>query len=83
MDLSMNSEMCRTTNWMYISGSYWWTIFAEADYSDMVWNVYDDGSLGSTNASGSDLAPRPAVYLKSDITLSGSGTSLDPFKIVS
>ena len=83
MDLNMNSEMCRTTNWMYISGSYWWTISPYADNSDGVWGVCDDGHLGIYNANYSVFAPRPAVYLKSDITLSGSGTSLDPFKIVS
>lgn len=83
MDLNMNSEMCRTTNWMYISGSYWWTISPLADHSSFVWFVIDDGSLNTSGARDSDRAPRPAVYLKSDITLSGSGTSLDPFKIVS
>ena len=83
MDLNMNSEMCRTTNWMYISGSYWWTISPYADNSDGVWCVCDDGHLGIYIANYSVFAPRPAVYLKSDITLSGSGTSLDPFKIVS
>ena len=83
MDLSMNSEMCRTTNWMYISGSYWWTISPDDDYSISVSYVYDDGTLHISNADRSDRAPRPAAYLKSDITLSGSGTSLDPYKIVS
>lgn len=83
MDLDMNSEMCRTTNWMYISGSYWWTISPYADDSRGVWDVRDDDYLGSHGADFSGNAPRPAVYLKFDITLSGSGTSLDPFKIVS
>ena len=83
MDLSMNSEMCRTTNWMHISGSYWWTISPHAVDSITVWRVDGDGSLYGTDARQSGYAPRPAVYLKSDITLSGSGTSLDPFKIVS
>ena len=78
-----NNETCRNTNWMYISGSYWWTISPDADSSDYVWYVDDGGNLNNHGASDSDRAPRPAVYLKSDITLSGSGTSLDPFKIVS
>ena len=78
-----NYETCRNTNWMYISGSYWWTISPRADSSRSVWYVADDGNLGNNNAYFSDRAPRPAAYLKSDITLSGSGTSLDPFKIVS
>ena len=78
-----NYEICRNTDWMYISGSYWWTISPHDDFYDIVWNVYDDGKLEGNIANGSAIAPRPAAYLKSDITLSGSGTSLDPYKIVS
>ena len=78
-----NYETCRNTDWMYISGSYWWTISPTAGSSDQVWRVRDDGGLYIRSADNSDPAPRPAAYLKSDITLSGSGTSLDPFKIVS
>ena len=78
-----NYKTCRNTDWMYISGSRWWTISPVADFSYQVWSVYGDGDLYSRNAHDSGIAPRPAVYLKSNITLSGSGTSLDPFKIVS
>ena len=78
-----NYETCRNTDWMYISGSYWWTISPRAGFSFFVWNVDDDGGLYYYNAYNSGIPLRPAVYLKSDITLSGSGTSLDPFKIVS
>ena len=78
-----NYETCRNTDWMYISGSYWWTISPYAGSSDQVWRVRDDGGLYIRSAANSDYAPRPAAYLKSDITLSGSGTSLDPYKIVS
>ena len=78
-----NYKTCRNTDWMYISGSYWWTISPDAVRFNNVWSVYDVGHLSSNYAYRSGNAPRPAVYLKSDITLSGSGTSLDPFKIVS
>ena len=77
-----NYETCRNTDWMYISGSYWWTISPRAVSPFQVWDVFDAGGLGIHYASDAG-APRPAAYLKSDITLSGSGTSLDPFKIVS
>ena len=77
-----NYETCRNTDWMYISGSYWWTISPDADVSYNIWIVNDVGTLYYYIADYSDSAPRPAAYLKSDITLSGSGTSLDPFKIV-
>ena len=78
-----NYETCRNTNWMYISGSYWWTISPGAGSSSLVWYVYGAGRLGNDYASNSGYAPRPAAYLKSDITLSGSGTLEDPYKIVS
>ena len=78
-----NYETCRNTDWMYISRSDWWTISPTAGYSNRVWDVFDAGFLSSATANSSGNAPRPAAYLKSDITLSGSGTSLDPYKIVS
>ena len=76
-----NYQTCRNTDWMYISGSYWWTISPGAGDSIRVWSVNDVGNLSNGGANGSGYAPRPAAYLKSDITLSGSGTSLDPFKL--
>ena len=78
-----NYEICRNTDWMYISGSLWWTISPRAGNSHRVWYVFGGGHLFDNSANNSGTAPRPAAYLKSDITLSGSGTSLDPFKIVS
>ena len=78
-----NYETCRNTDWMYISGRYWWTISPRVDNSRDVWRVGADGDLNINYANNSDIAPRPAVYLKSDITLSGSGTLEDPYKIVS
>ena len=84
-----NYETCRNTDWMYISGSYWWTISPYAGASTLVWDVTAVGNLYYNSAYASDYAnnwghaPRPAAYLKSDITLSGSGTLEDPYKIVS
>ena len=78
-----NYQTCRNTDWMYISGSSWWIISPRADKSFQVWVVRVGGDLISSTAFNSALAPRPAAYLKSEITLSGSGTSLDPYKIVS
>ena len=77
-----NYETCRNTDWMFISGSYWWTISPAANGSRNVWNVYAAGYLGSKSSNTVD-ASRPAAYLKSDITLSGSGILEDPYKIVS
>ena len=75
-----NYSTCKTTDWMYISGSYWWTISSRAVIPNYVWFVTKDGRI-SSNAAHYLVAPRPVVYLKSDITLNGSGTSEDPFQI--
>ena len=69
---------------------YYWTINAYSSesggYSDDAWLGF---VLGSNTAvylasafSSSNIAPRPVVFLKSDTTLSGSGTLEDPFTIV-
>ena len=67
----------------------YWTINASSYESGgnsyLVWSGYVDSSdayLGYRLANYSNLAPRPVVFLKSDTTLSGSGTSEDPFTIV-
>ena len=56
-----NYETCRNTNWMYISGSYWWTISPRAGNSRNVWAVIGDGNLYSGLALNSVHAPRPAA----------------------
>ena len=68
---------------------YYWTINAysaeSGGYSNRTWDGSVDGSdlrLGDVHARSSNYAPRPVVFLKSDTTLSGSGTSEDPFTIV-
>ena len=71
----------------------YWTINAFSDesvgssYSAWCGNEFSAfassfAKLGSHHASVSYDAPRPVVFLKSDTTLSGSGTSDDPFTIV-
>ena len=71
------------------SSLYYWTInaysYESGGLSAGVWRgtVLGSGAaLGHSSASRSASAPRPAVFLKSDITLNGSGTSEDPFTIV-
>ena len=69
---------------------YYWTInaysYGSGGYSYSAWNAVRDFGLvglGSIRAHAGDLAaPCPVVFLKSSTTLSGSGTSEDPFTIV-
>ena len=70
------------------SSLLYWTINAFSDesggYQPDAWS----GTVSSSyvhvtryNAYASNRAPRPVVFLKSDITLNGSGTLEDPYKI--
>ena len=68
---------------------YYWTINAYSSGSGgssyTVWNgrVSDSyAQLSDYSAYFSYNPPRPVVFLKSDITLSGTGTSDDPYTIV-
>ena len=75
-----NYETCRDYDWMYISGKYWWLVSPHYHYSHNVWHVGGDGDLYDLSANAS-CGVRPAVYLSSDISLSGSGTSSNPYRI--
>ena len=75
-----NYTTCRNTNWMYISGTWWWTLSPIADNWGNVWYVASGGSLGNNGARNS-YGVRPAVYLTSSLSLSGSGTESDPYRI--
>ena len=69
---------------------YYWTINASSNefggYSDYVWNGIGASSsayLGRSPAHyNSSDAPRPVVFLKSDITLTGVGSESEPFIIM-
>ena len=71
---------CSNTNWMYISGTSWWFLSPDADASSFVWSVGSDGRLYHYAARNS-YRVRPAVYLTSNLFLSGSGTQSDPYRI--
>ena len=71
------------------SGLFYWTINASSNESGGAspdaWRGYvisSNASLNRFSANSSSHAPRPVVFLKSSTTLSGSGTSEDPFTIV-
>ena len=76
-----NYTTCRNTNWMYISGTYWYSLSPIAHDSDAVFYVYTAGSFTNVTARYSG-GVRPAVYLTSNLFLSGSGTESDPFTIM-
>ncbi len=78
-----------SSNYLLNKGIYYWTINAfscESVYSSYYVLVADtnrsSAQVTSFAASESDYAPRPVVFLKSDITLTGVGSESEPFTIV-
>ena len=76
-----NYSTCQTTNWLS-KGTMYWTISPNAGNSYRVFTVYNDGNLYHDKLdSSTTYAVLPAITLSSDISLSGSGTSGDPYRI--
>ena len=84
-----NRATCKTTNWMCSivpSGGGLWTISRSASYSSNVFSVNGAASFAgrvSRSTANSSIGVSPALYLTSDISLSGTGSELDPYIIVS
>ena len=76
-----NYTICRGYDWMYISGTYWWTLSPAALYTYSIFRVRDDGYIHNNRADLS-YAVRPAVFLGSSLSFSGSGTESNPFVII-
>ncbi len=69
------------SNWMYM-GMREWTISRRSDISDMAFDVYDTGDVGSYLVDLNSYAVRPSFYLESSVNyVSGSGSSADPIRI--
>lgn len=89
---SFNGTNECNSNYLLYRGSssefFYWTInaysYEPGGFSDEAWYgvVYSPfARVYSSKAFGSSDAPRPVVFLKSDITLSGSGTKSNPYRI--
>ena len=79
-----NRETCLTTNWMYSvvpSGDYMWTISPTARPRTTCFYVFSDGGLSTNYASLDYTGVFPVLYLSSDITLQGEGTSQTPYTL--
>ena len=81
-----NVSSCKNTTWMFYSRYYWWTLSPYDDSSgfesNYVFGVNSyGGHIGYINANETNGAPRPALYLSSEVTLTGSGTQSDPYVV--
>ena len=69
---------CKNNDWLYKSSQYQWTMSPRADISNIVFFVFNTGSVYSDIAYYG--AACPVVHLKSTIkVISGSGTASSPF----
>ena len=90
---SINNLTACNSNYLLDAGSgsslSYWTINASSGESGGTGRAVWDGNAFSSIASvyyndasaSSSYAPRPVVFLKSDTTLSGSGTESDPYTL--
>lgn len=81
---SENSYACRTNDWLFDSSNRQWTLSPRAysGNSRYVFYLNSPGSLYNENASNG-LVVRPAVFLKSSVSISGgNGSQYNPFVIL-
>ena len=75
------NAQCSGTTWMYINDN-WWTLSPNSGNSYRVFAVQDGrGTIGMSDVRGAGNQVRPALYLSSDVTLTGSGTITDPYVV--
>ena len=75
-----NYSICKNTTWMF-NDETWWTLSPASGGAN---NSFRVSSLGSVNGSscGSSFGVRPAVYLSSDIKITGgTGAESSPYEI--
>ena len=77
-----NTNNCYTNDWLYKTSTYQWTMSPRAYSSNAnyVFSVYSAGNLATTGTFGVNSA-RPALFLISDIEISGEGTPSSPFTL--
>ena len=82
-----NIQLCKKTNWIQqiiekTNHKYIWAINPSANYVNYVQMLIEDGIVTDRNSAGDNyMEVIPILYLNSDITLSGTGTYEDPYKI--
>ena len=78
---SASGYPCKTDNWtMYNKTYHQWSLSPYSFYKTGVWLINKEGYFMSASAYSSN-GVRPAFYLKSGISLSGSGASGDEYQI--
>ena len=75
-----NLDTCAANNYLIIPDEVWQLVSPSPSNSLLVYVVY--GANFEPYAAKGSYGVRPAIYLSSDISLSGSGTAGDPYRIL-
>ncbi len=81
MDNYTNLETCKRTNYLIPDSGYYWLVSPGAQHSDNVIEVNSDGDVINGNDAYYSGGVRPAAFLSSSLSFSGSGTQSDPYRI--
>ena len=72
---------CKNNNWMFNSTNQW-TLSPESGYASNVFDVFSDGDV-STGSARSTNGVRPALFLKSDVLITGgTGESIEKAYVI-
>ena len=72
---------CKDNDWLYDSLNYQWTITPNSSRSDLVFNLNSIGNVYN-NIAGNRYAVSPALYLSSNVKISGGeGTESSPYQL--
>lgn len=72
-----SNSSCKDNNYLY-TGIDYWTIIGEGTTDDKAWAVVEEGSVNAAPIT-KELGIYPVIYLKSNVKITGSGSSKDPY----
>ena len=76
-----NYVECIKTSWMDSATEYWWSISPTTGANNRVLAIHDTGYMGYEIVTD-NFDARPAIYLSANINLTGTGTQIDPYRII-
>ena len=80
--ISSNVSDCDNNDWLYDSENHQWTLTSYSSASNLVFHVYSNGRVSYHNADNLQRAVFPALYLSSNVKISGGdGSESSPFTL--
>lgn len=78
---NMYYSTCKNTTWIYYHGD-WWTLSTPSGNTNTALILYSSlYTINTLDVTNSNYGVHPTLYLKSNLTFSGNGTSTDPYRI--